>query len=264
MLRMQGRTGPAPLDEVRSFERAVLLYSPLWMAVVAGVGLSGALAQLGDLGHLGLGVGLALPVALLPFLLPRFGARLEKVPLAHRYASRAVLFLAGMTFIQMWLGSLLFFDRLGMEYHFHVGWTLNRSPIFLYPLTLAYFATYYVVMEVVLKRLPQPGSTVGRLLLLAAISYAVAFAETAVMASPWMRSFFFYRDKAFMLRYGSLCYGTVFFVSLPGYLALRAPKTLGKVAVEVLWRNALILVLYLGYALVLPHLPGAPLVAHAP
>jgi cycloeucalenol cycloisomerase len=237
--------------QLRAFERLVLLYSPLWIGAVAAVMLSGALAHWRDPEHLMFGVGLALPVLLPPFLPAALDLEREQ-PAERRYATRAVLYLAITTFVQMYLGSWLFFDRLGMQYHFHTSWEWNRSPVFLYPMTLAYFATYYVAMQVAVRALAVPAAGPRRWLLLALLSYVVAFCETAFMATPAMTEFFFYRDKSYMLLYGSFCYGTVFFATLPGFLALDQPSSLGRVAFRALLGNAIALAAYGVYARLLP------------
>jgi hypothetical protein len=112
-------------------------------------------------------------------------------------------------------------------------------------------------MQVLLRRLPPAFSSgAGRLLALAAISYAVAFGETWFMASDSLRPFFLYDDKSFMLRWGSLCYGTVFFVSVPLALALvERPISLWRLTLSLGLRNGVALAMYQLYALVLPHLP---------
>jgi cycloeucalenol cycloisomerase len=239
---------------VRAFERAVLLYSPVWIATVAVVMLSGVLAGWRDLAHLVFGCALAVPVLCSPWVPGAIGEERAR-PTADRYASRAVLYLSLTTLVQMALGSILFFDRLGMEYHFHVTWTWNRSPVFLYPMTLAYFATYYVLMQLVLRAVPDAVRGPRRWLVIGLVSYAVAFAETAFMASPLLDGLFFYRDKHFMLLYGSFCYGTVFAATLPGFLRLTEPRPLRSVVLDAAIGNAIALALYALYALVLPSLP---------
>ena len=233
----------------RWHERFVLFYSPLWIAAGAACMFGPWLGRWEDPGHLALGVGLALPLWLVPLVWPAPADRGR--PLLERHGIRWSLWIAVHTFLQMYFGSILFFDRLGMEYHFRTTWELNRSPVFLYFLTLCYFSTYYAVFQRLLglfdRRFPaaRPGS---RLLVRAGLCYATAFTETFFMGSEVMALFFRYRDRAFMLACGSLCYGTVFFVSLP--LALRLDEReqpsapIGEVLYRLLGANMLILVLY--------------------
>lgn len=241
----------------RHLERLILAYTPVWIGAVAVLMLTRVFATWGDVGHLAIGVGLALPVWLMPLLWP--GPERD-VPFAARYATRFNLWMTLFSFIQVYFGSDLFFDVLGMEYHFHTTWIVHRSPLFLYFMTIAYFATYYVVMSLLwrtfLRRFPTAPAP-ARWLVRAALGYATAFAETAGMANPMLRDFFFYRDKSFVLLFGSLCYGTVFFISLPLVFRIgedeAAPQpSLRAIAWDVLAANSLVLVCYAVFAAMAP------------
>ena len=138
-----------------------------------------------------------------------------------------------------------------MEYHFRTTWELNRSPIFLYFLTICYFSTYYAIFTRLLSAYARRFSKAPawqRLLVQAALCYATAFAETFFMASDSLASYFRYRDRGFMLTWGSLCYGTVFLVSLPQALELdeqaQPSAPLREVVLRLLGANMLILILY--------------------
>jgi cycloeucalenol cycloisomerase len=241
-------TSAAPAAK-RWHERFVLFYTPVWIAAVAACMFGPWLGRWEDPGHLALGVGLALPLWLGPLLWPAPADRGR--PLLERHGIRWSLWIAVHTFLQMYFGSILFFDRLGMEYHFRTAWELNRSPVFLYFLTICYFSTYYAVFQRVLGECDRrfPAAPRGsRLLVRAGLCYATAFAETFFMGSEVMAPFFRYRDRGFMLAWGSVCYGTVFFVSLPLILGLdereQPSAPLGEVLLRLLGANMLILVLY--------------------
>lgn len=237
----------------RAVERLFLFYTPIWTAIVALVMWTQAFTRWGDVGHMVFGVALALPLWLLP-LLPAFGER--GVPLGQRYAVKANLFIALLSFLQNYFGSPLFFRYFGMQYHFHTTWSLNGSPVFLSFLTVAYFSTYYALMQAGLRllapalaRLPGGGpQTAGRWLLRALLSYSMAFMETLCMANDWLKGYFSYGDKSRMLFYGSLCYGTLFLISLPLFCAIdedaRRPTPLSLVLWHVLGANTLIMVSY--------------------
>jgi len=75
------------------------------------------------------------------------------------------------------------------------------------------------------------------------------------VAAPVLPELFFYRDKHFMLLYGSFCYGTVFACTLPGFLRLEQAQPLGRVVVAAITGNSIALMLYGLHALVLPSLP---------
>jgi cycloeucalenol cycloisomerase len=234
-------------------ERFVLAYSPVWMLTVALLQVTGWMGGMADVGHLALGVGLAAPLWLLPLVRP--GAADRARPVAERYITSFNVWILAFTLLQVYFGSALFFDFLGMEYHFHVTWTVNRTPLFLYPMTVAYFSTYYVVLQILWRafatRVPA-APALARYAVLAALSYAVAFAETSSMATEMMRPYFLYRDRTFTLIYGSLCYGTVFFVSLPGFARIGEPGAERRTPWRLVWdacaANTLVLVCYALYA----------------
>jgi cycloeucalenol cycloisomerase len=220
----------------QDFERRVLLYSVVWIAVVAVVIFTHAFARWGDAGHLALGLGLALPLWILPFLVER------ERPLSERYATRFTVWVGLFSLLQCYFGSAVFFDVMGMEYHFPVTWIVNRTPLFLYFLTVAYFSTYYVAMSLAWRafRTAWPSAPAPlRLVVLCALGAAVAFAETSSMANPLLRDWFRYRDMTFALTWGSLIYGTVFVATLPLVFridedAARPRPLLRALAVEVL------------------------------
>src|SRR5262245_33251042 len=88
-----------------------------------------------DLGHMIFGVGVAAPIWIAPLLGP---------PGARQHALRFNLWVGAFAFLQNYFGTYLFFDVLGMEYHFQTAWEWNKTPVFLYFITVAYFTTYYV------------------------------------------------------------------------------------------------------------------------
>ena len=119
-------------------------------------------ARWGDVGHLALGLAMALPIWLVPLAWP--GAADRGLPFTSRHIVRFNFFIFVWSFLQVWFGSDLFFDFLGMEYHFPVHWTAHRTPVFLYFITIAYFSTYYTVMQIVWRafRTRFPGSARAR------------------------------------------------------------------------------------------------------
>lgn len=248
----------SPNPSKRWTELFVLAYSPIWIAAIGLCEVTHVFARWGDVGHLAFGLALALPIWLVPLGWP--GAADRALPVAARHITRFNVFIAVFTFLQVWFGSDLFFDFLGMEYHFPVRWTLHRTPLFLYFVTIAYFSTYYVVMQIAWRafrtRFPSAPWPL-RLLVLCALGYAIAFAETSGMATQTMHEYFLYRDKTFTLVYGSLCYGSIFVVSLPLVYRLdeeRQPDGIRSLP-TLLWdaaaANTVVLVLYAVYAAVI-------------
>lgn len=232
-------------------EKFVLVYSPVWMTIVGLLMFTGLFSHFGDIGHMAIGLGLAAPILLMPL----FSIERDR-PLTERHAFRFALWMTLFSLLQCYFGSWLFFDRLGMEYHFHVHWIVNRTPVFLYFLTIAYFATYYTVMSLAWRafrrRWPNAPTAIKALLLIV-LGYLTAFAETASMANPLVRDYFLYRDKAFALKCGSLFYGTVFVCSLPFVFEIgedmkQPQKTISRIVIDILAANMLVLCAYELYA----------------
>jgi cycloeucalenol cycloisomerase len=238
-------------------EQLVLAYSPIWIAAIGACQVTHIFTRWGDLGHLAFGLSLALPLWLVPLVWPSDADR--ELPLAQRHAVRFAVFIAAWTGLQVYFGSDLFFDVLGMQYHFNVHWLLHRTPVFLYFVTIAYFSTYYVVMQILWRafrtRWPDAPAAL-RLAALLAIGYATAFAETAGMATDAMRDYFSYRDKRFVLLFGSLAYGSIFAITLPLVYRLdetRQPdgkRTLGSLVWDACAANSIVLVVYALFAAV--------------
>ena len=236
----------------RWLERFFLLYTPLWTAACALVMWTGAFKRWGDGGHMLFGLGLALPLWLGPLLT---GVE-AGVPLRDRYTVRASLFICLFSFLQNYFGAPLFFRCFGMEYHFNVTWVGNGSPWFLSFMTVAYFSTYFALMQLGLRQADSVLRRVGgwrRGVLRAGVclllGYSMAFAETLTMANEWLRGYFAYADKTRMLVYGSLCYGTLLSIALPLYARLgeedeAAPRSLAAVLWEALGANMLVLICY--------------------
>lgn len=245
------------LPSQRYVERLYLSFSPVWMAIIAYCMLTHCFARWGDVGHLLLGLSLSLPLWLLPLLRPPSSEVGQ--PLWARHSVKANLFIALMSFVQCYFGSAMFFDGLGMEYHFPTKWLVNRTPLFLYFVTVAYFSTYYALMRLGLRlflaRMPRASS--GAVWAVTALlSYSMAFAETFCMASESLRAFFSYADRHKALLVGSVCYGTLFFVSLPVFLRIdedpRAPTLPSRLFFHTMGANLVILCAYEVYKVLLP------------
>lgn len=232
----------------RRAELWLLAYSPLWIGAIAALQLSRCFTRWGDLGHMLIGLAFALPLWLMPFLAER------DRPLPQRYLSKAIVYITVLSFVQNLFGARLFFEGLGMQYHFNVRLVLDGTPLFLYLVTVAYFSTYYVLQQVTLRAFLRrwPGaSATTRWAIVALLSYTTAFAETLFMANDWLRDVFSYADKARALWVGSLCYGTLFLISLPPFFRIdedpRRPTSMGRVARDALAANMLILLAHEAY-----------------
>jgi hypothetical protein len=222
---------------VNRTERLILLYTPVWIAVVGVAIFSGRVGVWGETQLEALGIGLSLPV---------WALALEG-PWGMRYALLITLF----SFVQNWFGTWLFFDVFGMQYHFHATRVWNGSPAFLYFLTIPYFATYYVVLRIgwraIRKRFP---STAAQWLSRALLSYSIAFAETAGMATKRTSAYFSYADPVWVMKWGSIAYGIVFFVSLPLFYELDEKQPIRTLVRDALAANMVVFIGYVAYAYV--------------
>ncbi len=258
-------------------ERFFLLYTPVWILAVAAVMLTGALKRWGDAGFMAFAVAVAAPLLVIPALAHRRVPALAATSWTHSYWLKFNLWI----FIFVWIGTYFlthyFFDVLGMRYAFPTRWTLDAAlvgrsdatvPLFMYPLTQAYFVSYHAGMLVVLRRIRRalnldrlsPGTARWpRQLLLAlatlALAYGVSFAETLFMASDAISDLFWYADKSRMLRWGSLFYACYFLVSLPLLARLDEPPgpmfSPGRAALEALAAGMLVFMILDALALLL-------------
>ncbi|KAL8366849.1 hypothetical protein RB595_008698 [Gaeumannomyces hyphopodioides] len=219
-------------------ERAVLLQSPLWMAAVGWVMLTGRLATWADRELLIFSTAAALPALVVPALVAhrRHPRNTRRPPLLAQHWLKLNVWVFLVVCWGSYFGSHYFFRLMGMRYNFPaVRLTLDsdvlrdggggggrwrqRVPLFLYPLTHAYFMTYFAVLQRAERAaralLPLRDSAASRALAVVAASYAVAYAETFFMAADCLARYFWYRDRARMLSWGSLGYAMYFVAGLP-------------------------------------------------
>jgi cycloeucalenol cycloisomerase len=221
-------------------ERFFLIYSPIWIIFVGIVMLSGMYRDWSDPGYMLFGVGVAAPLLLVPYLTPQR----EEVgkPVWDTSWFRQNLWIAIFVFFGSYVGTHYFFDVVGMRYAFPTTWNLGAElvgdsehtvPLFLYPLTQAYFVTYHVAMTVILRWLATRFALgrASKAIIIAVLAYAVAFAETFFMAIPALSDVFEYADRGRMLAWGSVFYGTYFIVSMPVFARIdeRRPWSLWEV-----------------------------------
>ncbi|MBC8073550.1 MAG: hypothetical protein IAG13_34835 [Deltaproteobacteria bacterium] len=231
-------------------ERFLLVTSPLWIVAVAFVVLSGVLRGWDDAHYLLFSCACAAPAAAGPLLVRGRG---ERAP----YWLKLNVWVAIVVAFGTYFGTHYFFDFMGMRYAFPAAWTLQsevlghsgqRVPVFMYPLTHAYFMTYFTVLVVVDRTLRtrfDPGP-LGRALIVAVLSYALAFAETFFMATELMRDLFAYEHKDRMLAVGSFGYAVYFVIGLPMVRRIdeHAERwSMGRVVIEALGTCMAIMVL---------------------
>ena len=97
-------------------------------------------------------------------------------------------------------------------------------PVIMYLYTHAFFMTYHVTANIVLRRLNSfiqplavPLYSLMFMLFVFLIGYSWAWIETKAMANPLMADLFYYEKMDLMLKYGSVIYASYFIASFPIY-----------------------------------------------
>jgi len=207
-------------------EKFFLVYSPVWMLLMALMMFTGWVNSFGDTALLLHGVIVAAPLFLIPALL-----RIGNNPGQRWYNSywfKANLYIGLFGFFGNYFGSEYFFDVLGMVYNLPnvttaldarlLGHSDQPVPFIMYLYTHAYFMTYHTTAIIVLRRVMTSGLPLSRILFLPvtfAVGYVWAWLETKAMANPLMTTTFYYKNMDAMLLYGSLIYALYFIGSFP-------------------------------------------------
>jgi cycloeucalenol cycloisomerase len=233
-------------------ERLILVQSPIWISAVALVMVTGLIHDLSEASLMWLSFALAAPSVVLPILLS--GSRPDRHLLwSEGYWWKLNMWVFVVVAFGTYFGTHYFFDLMGMRYTFDVRWTfesgvVGRSgqavPLFMYPLTHAYFMTYFVGLVVLDRRIVgefsklqrgRPAGVVTRGLVVLGLSYGLAFAET-FMANDFMAALFAYGRRERMLTVGSLGYAVYFVVGLPMVQRIDDGErwTMGRVLLEAL------------------------------
>jgi hypothetical protein len=202
-------------------ERVWLWYTPVW-GIAAAVAMVGGFANhWGDweltLFCVVFGVGAVVaPIVLRP-------AEERRIPWYRTVAFKMGMSVTGFAILINYSHSAFFFDVLHMHYGFNTTWNVRQTPIGLYILTIAYFATYAVLCMVAyraVRSLVVGASPWLRWPAVALAPFSVAFLETALNANPFMTHLFCYDDIGFALSFGTLAYGTAFCFALPAWMAI--------------------------------------------
>ncbi|CUG93219.1 transmembrane protein, putative [Bodo saltans] len=244
-------------------EAAWALWFVVWsgiMTVIMATNLGGIW---GDVELMLLGVGLGVATFLVPMCCKRvvidnvlpiiFGVRLsvsERQYALQHFTADLWTMTVGVTTLSFglnWLMTPYFYDVLHMRYGFHVSWTYDRTPLFLYWITIAYFSSYSVLGAMLYRWAAwcQPEedeekeetrkkdqsvsskssvtnttttTTHHRLLpwyhpkafvVRIFASFLLAFLETLLMANPLIDHLFCYDDYILTITFGSACYGVL-------------------------------------------------------
>jgi cycloeucalenol cycloisomerase len=230
-------------------EKLFLLYTPYWMACMGTLMLTGAGERWGDSALNLAMLAIIAPLVVVPLLAGR--ATAAGRPWWRCYWFKATAWLAVFSGMGSYFGSEYFFDVLGMYYRYpQLEWTLDSAligsgaqavPLIMYPSALFYFVSYHAAAVVLLRRaggLPLLSSRWAQPLLVVAVAYLFAWAETFFMAGGSIEQQFGYSDLPRMLKWGSLFYACYFLVSFPMFRRLDERPgenwSLRRVVVEAL------------------------------
>lgn len=224
---------PASDPSQRATERFWTRYTLVWGTLAGIVMLSGLAQTWGDVPLMLFGAVLATGAIVGPLRLERRreGTGQLRDSAAFKSVASVVLLSFGLNYSQ----TPFFFDVLHMHYGFDVTVTIDRNPVFLYLLTVPYFATYFVICVTAyrwvrggLSKAPTP----VRWIAIGLTPFAVAFLETAMNANPFLEAAFCYDDMTLMYTFGTFTYGLSFVLIMPVWVALsesRAGLTMGTV-----------------------------------
>ena len=227
----QGHQWFSPNPDKAATERFFLLYSPVWMALMGLMMLTGWDKTGSDTILLLHSLLVAVPLLVIPaFSHYRKLRTLSWSSVSNSYWFKANLYIGLFSFFGNYFGTFYFFDMLGMVYNYPNAETSlesallfrgdNPVPLIMYFYTHAYFMTYHVTATLVLRRL---GANRKFWIFLPAtfiIGYFWAWMETKAMANPLMATSFYYENMAAMLAYGSAIYATYFIASFPIFFGI--------------------------------------------
>jgi len=204
----------------RAAERFYLAYTPVWGAITGVVMLTGLAERWHDRGLMALGVVL-FAGALYPLLRPAPEER--GIPLRRRYAFKLLLWLTIYSFLANFFGTSFFYEALHAHYGFDTHINVNGVPVFLGFMTVVYFSTYVVLINVgwrIARDRLMPRSKLAGWAFAVALPFAVAGLESALNANPWMGRLYCFDDRTLALTFGTFAYGTWLAIAMPFWVTL--------------------------------------------
>jgi len=220
----------------RRTELVWLAYTPVWGIAAAVVMMGGFANTWGDVELTTFCFALGLGAFVAPIV---FRPDAEKtIPWWRTTAFKMSVSVTGFALLINYSHSPFFFDVLHMHYGFDTTWNVRQTPIGLYVITIAYFATYSVLCLVTFRFIRARAVGLPPILRWPAYALApfgVAFLETLLNANPFMTHLFCYDDIGFALSFGTLAYGTAFCFALPVWLRIdeRPGASIGLFAIVV-------------------------------
>ena len=196
----------------RAAERYWLLYTPGWGAAVGAIMLTGVAERWSDAELIPFGL-LVMAGAVVGPLVFRIAEDRGK-PFHQLAAFRLSVWLVAFSFLLNYFGTKYFYELLHAHYGFQTQVQLNDVPLFLYFVTVAYFATYFALFGrgwSLIQRLPRGPFLVAAALL----PFVIAGLESVLNANPFMTGLYCFDDLGHALGFGTLFYGVWFVVVMP-------------------------------------------------
>lgn len=204
-----------------AYERFVMDYSVVWMALFGMVVVFQLYESFTATGYNLFCGGLALPFLLQPLFYASGGYSSpdRDRPVWERYATKANLWLAVYSFIGNYWYTHYFYSVLKAEYTMPAT-RINNVPIAMFFATHFYFSSYHLFSNVLLRKVIttyEPGFRRQLLFvgLVLVFSYFTAFMETLSISSF---PYYTFEDRNMAYTVGSAFYGIYFIVSFPGFL----------------------------------------------
>jgi hypothetical protein len=189
----------------RAAEHHFLRFTLVWGPLAGLVMVSGWAERWSDGAALAFGGLMGAGAVAVPMLRPTAEERAQ--PWARRAGVKLSLSVVLFALLYNYFQTPFFFEVLHMHYGFPSTLNLDSNPIFLYLLTVAYFATYCALVNAAFRLAARSLRGPLRVLGMAAAPFAVAFLESALNANPFTRALFCFDDMALMLSFGTFCYG---------------------------------------------------------
>lgn len=202
----------------RAAERYFLGYTLVWGPLAGLVMLGGWAERWGDAELLLFGGLLGAGAVAGPLLRPGPGERTQ--PWARRAGVKLALSVVLFALLYNYFQTPFFFEVLHMHYGFGSTLNVDSNPVFLYLLTVAYFATYCALVNAAFRFASRSFAGAPRVLAMGAAPFVVAFLESALNANPFMRSLFCFDDMALMLSFGTFCYGVALALALAVWIRI--------------------------------------------
>ena len=227
-------------------EEFVAAYTPVWIAAIGTVIVLQLYEGFRRWEYLAFGLAEAGPFLLIPLLRP--GPPDRDLPWHQRYIVKANLWIGIFSFIGNYWYTHYFYRVLKADYTFD-GHRLNDVPISMFLMTHAYFMSYHLLSNAVLRRIrtsfaPGRARDAFQVAVVGVLAYTTAFMESLTICTfPYYR----FENRFLAWTLGSAFYAIYFVVSFPMFFRLdESPRnkfTLWQTCVEALAAGMLVLCL---------------------